>query len=102
MSIISGLLTSEYARSELVDMNGAPDPGSGHDTRFALDVLLTGAAFAIPASVMLVQVGDPGHAGPSRLFTFLPWQFSAPLTPPPLTHTTHTVPHTRTQPLPDF
>ena len=56
MSIISGLLTSEYARSELVDVNGAPDPGSGHDTRVALDVLLTGATFAIPAVVMALQV----------------------------------------------
>ena len=56
VSIISGLLTSEYARSELVDVNGAPDPGSGHDTRVALDVLLTGATFAIPAVVMALQV----------------------------------------------
>jgi hypothetical protein len=56
VSIISGLLTSEYARSELLDVNGSSDPGSGHDTRLALDVLLAGVAFGIPAVLMAVQV----------------------------------------------
>jgi hypothetical protein len=57
VSILSALLTSEYARSEVVGANGSLDPGSGSTTRTVLDMLLTLVTFAVPAVVMVVQVG---------------------------------------------
>ena len=61
IAILSSLLTSEYARSEVIGLNGLPDPGSGQDSRLVLDVLLTAATFAVPAIVMAVQVRPAAH-----------------------------------------
>jgi hypothetical protein len=62
IAILSSLLSSEYARSEVIGLNGLPDPGSGEQTRMLLDVLLTAVAFVVPAGVLVVQVSTPRKA----------------------------------------